>query len=325
MAKKESNLEVDNIDFSIESPSVVSDKTFESGDARVRNKRAEPEELVNCLKNEKVIVRPVLREDGVITNPKHECYGGMANSAIKYYGVPKLEGSGNYVNVLTKSEKAFLEAYMGLEQNALSVYLKKDNYWDDIYVRLTKGDNFFDLSSPDDYIKYKVLLANKDLICDSIETMQMSPKRTYRFIIVKENDDVAQSNKKLSTNMEAYMKYGELKKNLRLLKMVCETVDGRPISKLDENTINSVAEKCISTNAKLFVAVCNDPMLETKLLIKDAISARLITKKGEFLYLREDNSPLCADNEEPNIAVACRYLNLPKNQTLLLSLQAKLK
>lgn len=328
MAKKilEKEVDIDAIDMSEQEPvSVSRTEQYEDVDARVRNKSTNKEDLVSCLRNEKIIVRPVLREDGIITNPKHDLYGGMANAAVKYYSVPKLEGSGNYVNVLTKSEKAFLEAYMGLENNALSIYIKKDNYWDNLYVRLTKGDNMFDLSSPDDYIKYKVLLANKDIICDSLNTMQLTPKRTYKFIIVRENEDIEQSNKKLSVNMQAYMKLGELKKNLKLLKMVCETVDGRPISKLDENIVMAIAEKCISTNAKLFVAVCNDPMLETKMLVKDAISARLITKKGEFLYLREDNSPLCGDNEEPNIAAACRYLNLPKNQTLLLSLQAKLK
>jgi len=37
-----------------------------------------------------------------------------------------------FVNVLTDKEKEFLEEFMGLEYNALSIYKKgHDNFWDD--------------------------------------------------------------------------------------------------------------------------------------------------------------------------------------------------
>ena len=35
--------------------------------------------------------------------------------------------------------------------------------------------------------------------------------------------------------------------------------------------------------------------------------------------------PLCADNEEPTLAVASRYLNLPKNQNLRIAIMAQTK
>lgn len=66
-------------------------------------------------------------------------------------------------------------------------------------------------------------------------------------------------------------------------------------------------------------------MLPTKVLIKRAIEAGLISKRGNFLYLRSDNSPLCEANEEPTLNVAARYLNSPKHQDVKFSLEAKLK
>ena len=86
----------------------------------------------------------------------------MNETAFRKFTVPIIESSGAYVNVLTNDEKTYLEKSMGLEPNALSVYLKRDNYWANYSVRLTKGDNYLDLSIPDDYIKYKVLLANNE-------------------------------------------------------------------------------------------------------------------------------------------------------------------
>lgn len=73
--------------------------------------------------------------------------------------------------MLTNSEKAFLEEYMGLPYNALSIYKKVDNYWENSQVRLTKGETPLDLRDPNDYIKYKILLANKDFIAESLSAL----------------------------------------------------------------------------------------------------------------------------------------------------------
>lgn len=108
----------------------------------------------------------------------------MSERAIRIFVVPKLT-SGVYVNVLTKNEKAFLEQAMGLEYNALSIHKKENNFWDDSNpnginrVRLTKQDTYLDLSNPEDYIKYKILLANKDFIAPSLQAMQDMPRASY--------------------------------------------------------------------------------------------------------------------------------------------------
>ena len=66
-----------------------------------------PDEIVNCLRNERVIIRHIPKESGMVTNPKHILYGGMAENAVRTFVVPKLT-TGTYVNVLTNSEMAFL-------------------------------------------------------------------------------------------------------------------------------------------------------------------------------------------------------------------------
>lgn len=296
--------------------------------ARIESeKKPKPSRVVeSCLRNERVIIRHVPKEGGLVTNPKHILYGGMAESAVRYFTVPILGSSGAYKNVLTDEEKTFLEEIMGLEYNALSIYKKENNYWDNYQVRLTKQDNYLDLSVPDDYIKYKVLKANSDFIADSLETLQDKPKVTYQFVMIREGEQESQESEKMSATMKCYMEYGRIKDDRDALRCIIELIDGRPVasnSKLEflQGKINNL----IQADSKLFLKIITDPLLSTKVLISKAIEAGVISKKGDQLYLRSDNSPLCDHNEDPTLNVAARYLNLPKNQELKLSIEAKTK
>ena len=286
---------------------------------------------VNCLRNERVIIRHIPKESGMVTNPKHILYGGMAENAVRTFVVPRLS-SGVFVNILTDSEKAFLEEVMGLEYNALSIYKKVDNFWDDSNesgisrVRLTKQDNYLNLADPEDYIRYKILLANKDYIAPSLQALQDSPKATYQFVIISEGDETKSAKDNMSATMKCYKEFGKIENDINTLRVIVETIDGRPTAptvKLEflQGRINTL----IQADSKIFLRVITDPMLSTKVLIKRAIEAGLISNRGNYLYLKSDNTPLCEVNEEPTLNIAAKFLNAPKNQEIKFALEAKLK
>lgn len=126
--------------------------------------------------------------------------------------------------------------------------------------------------------------------------------------------------------MEAYMLLGKYQEEKELLKFVAEVIDGRPISdKADLSFISAVIHKIIQANPKVFISVIKDPFLATKVLIQQSIAAGLIRKRGDYHYLASDNSPLCGVNEDPTLNMAAKYLNLPKNQEIKFTLEAKLK
>ena len=286
---------------------------------------------VNCLRNERVIIRHIPKESGMVTNPKHILFGGMAENAVRTFVVPRLS-SGMFVNILTDSEKAFLEEVMGLEYNALSIYKKVDNFWDDSNengisrVRLTKQDNYLNLADPEDYIRYKILLANKDYIAPSLKALQDSPKATYQFVIISEGDETKSAKDNMSATMKCYKEFGKIENDINTLRVIVETIDGRPTAptvKLEflQGRINAL----IQADSKIFLRVITDPMLSTKVLIKRAIEAGLISNRGNYLYLKSDNTPLCEVNEEPTLNIAAKFLNAPKNQEIKFALEAKLK
>ena len=296
-----------------------------------QSKNVDSGNLINCLRNERIIVRHIPKEGGMITNPKHILYGGMAENAVRTFVVPRLS-SGMFVNILTDSEKAYLEDIMGLEYNALSIYRHEDNFWDDSNdkgiskVRLTKQDNYFNLADPEDYIRYKILLANKDYIAPSLKVMEDLPKATYQFVIIAEGDENKLAKDNMSYTMKCYIEFGRIKDDIDTLRTIVESIDGRPTSpnvKLEflQTKINNL----IQADSKLFLRVVTDPMLSTKTLIKKSIEAGLISNRGNFLYLKSDGSPLCENNEEPTLNIAAKYLNLPKHQDIKFALEAKLK
>lgn len=285
----------------------------------------EQPDMISCLRNDKVVVRYVPRQSGIITDPRHVFYGGMGENSKRSFTVPILTSTRTYMNVLTNEEKVFLESYMGLEYNDLSIYKKKDNYWEGFKVELSKHNTILDLSNPEDYIKYKVLLANKDYIANNLTALQDKPKATYQFVIVSETDEATESNRRLSYNQRAYLKFGEYQTNADVLKLIIETVDGRPIA--DDTKLEFLQSKIgeiIASDAKLFCRVAEDPYLETKVLIRKAHNAGILSKRGNYYYLKTDNSPLCENNEEPTITSAAKYLNSPKHQELKFSIEAKL-
>ena len=300
------------------------------GRVHVASRNRDTGELINCLQNKTVNIK-FIPQPGAISNPKHVLYGGMAERSVFTVTVPKLR-SGTFKNVLTDDEKDYLEAAMGLEVGALNVYNKHDNFWSNnteggiSKVRLTKQDNILNLADPIDYIKYKILLANKDIIAPNMQALQDRPKATYRFVIISNDEVNTSARTTMTTKMRCYAEYGKIENKADILKTVIETITGKPLaSNTKLEFLQTKAGELIEHDAKLFLSVVQDKLLETKVLIQKCIEAGIISKRADYLYLRSDNTPLCEGGEEPVLSVAARYLNNPKRQELKLSLEAKLK
>lgn len=328
MAKKTEEIQLDLEETLTEIPMpAVKERQTYTGAAKASSLN----EIVNCLRNERIIVRHINKPSNLVSNPKHVLYGGMAENASRTYTVPRLS-SGGFVNVLTNDEKAFLEAELQLEFNALSVHRKTDNFWDDSNdrgisrVRLLKQDTILDLSNPEDYIRYKILLANKDYIAPSLQVLSDAPKASYEYVIISEGEETKVAQKNMSATMMCYKEFGKIEDDIDTLRVIVETIDGRPTApNVKLEFLQTKANELIQGDSKLFLRIITDPMLPTKVLIKRAIEASLISKRGDFLYLRSDNSPLCEANEEPTLNIAARYLNNPKHQDIKFALEAKLK
>lgn len=295
-------------------------------------KQKDEKTLVNCLRNEKVIVRFVPRETAMVHDPKHTLYGGMARNAERNFVVPILSSTGIYKNILTDEEKDFLEYAMGLEPNTMSIYKKKDNFWDDSNphgigrVTLHKQDNYFDLSNPEDYIKVKILLANKDQVAPSLQELEDRPKATYQFVVISENAETASNLSRADATMNCYMEYGQIRYDADTLRMVIELFEGRPVSnKVKLDYLQGKGLEYIQKDSRKMLKILQDKLLPAKVLIKKCVDAGLIGKKNDAYYLRKDGTPLCEMNEESTLNNAAKYISSVKRQELKYSLEAQVK
>lgn len=293
--------------------------------------------LVNCLRNEIVIVRKLPRRTNLVKDANHVMSDGMHDNAVKIYSVPKLQKSNTFVNVLTNEEKDFLEYAMGLPKNALSIYKQpaEENYWSNANpaglssVTLRKKDNIFKMSVPTDYISVKILLANKDKICPSWEEWQARPKETYDYVIIREGEENKNSQNNADATIEAVMKLGKIADDKDVLRLVVETMMGKKYT--DSTSAEWMKTQALDMikntpkNARMFLSIVSDENLDNKVLIRKAISKGLIADRGGFLYIKDGNQPMCGDGEDPTVNIAAKWLGKPKNQEMLFALQAKLK
>ena len=298
--------------------------------AKEDKKNTEEKPLINCLRNEQVIVRYLPKQSRMVSNPKHVLFGGMAENATRTFVVPMLS-SGRYVNVLTDDEKDFLEDIMGLPKNAMSIYKKVDNFWDDTNeagiskVTLRKQDNYLNLANVEDYIRYKILIANKDYIAPSLEALETHPKATYQFVILTEESETKSARKGMTILMQCYTAYGKIEDDVDALRIIIETLTGITVHKnTKKEFLQTKINELIQSNSKMFLKIATDPLLQTKVLIRKCIESGLVAHRGNQYYIREGNVPMCEDGE-PTLNVAAQWINLPKNQEIKLSLEAKLK
>ena len=287
--------------------------------------------LVNPLRNERVIVRYILRPTSMVPNKNHVLYGGMAETAIRRFTVPRLS-NGSFKNVLTNSEKEYLEHVMGLEYNALSVHNRKNNFWDDSNpegfgrVDLHKQDNYLDLSIPEEYIKYKVLLANKDQICPSMQELDERPKATYQFVILNENAEAASNLKRVDATKNCWKEFGKVEDDIDTLRTVIELLEKRPLApKTKLDFLQGKVSEWIENDPRKVLATLKDEYLPAKVLIKKAVEKGIISWRNDLYYLREDGHPLCDLGENSTLNNAAKYISSPKQQELKFMIEAKVK
>ena len=297
----------------------------------------EEQTVKNCLRNERVIVRKLPRRTNLVQDSNHVMGDGMHENAFRIFCVPKLQKSNTFVNVITNEEKECLEEAMGLPKNALSIYKTpaSENYWSTANpnglnsVMLKKSDNIFDMSKPTDYIAVKILLANKDTICPSMEEWAARPKETYEFVVIREGQETQMSQSNTDATIQAVMKLGKIQDDKEVLKLVVETMMGKKYS--DSTTVQWLQTQALDLikgtpkNARLFLNILADESLDNKVLIRKCISKGIVAQRGNFLYIKDGNQPMCGDGEEPTINNAAKWLSRPRNQEILFSLQAKVK
>lgn len=237
------------------------------------------------LVDKKVLVMPVRRK-GSWLPPGHENEFLFGKSTFKVI-VPKNQRNGELVDPLTKEERTFFESTdsgLALEKGDLSIHKKEDNFWNNFIVTLDKNVMELDLNNPMDYIRWKVLLTNKDLIAPSNDTK--FSKGTYKFCLSEENAIKEAEAAKVSSKKDAYMLLGKIMdsptKMRNFLNVYFYNKPGKKSIAPDvsKEFLQVETEKVLEKDVKGFVETLQDKGYDTKVLIYKALTASAVSREG---------------------------------------------
>ena len=230
------------------------------------------------LPNKKVKIIPVLKQGWL---PKDHEAAFLFKHATNRFSVP-LNRTGQYICPLTDEETEFIENHpaMSLKKGDLSPYKKDGNFWREFGgVKLDKGELNLDLQNPMDYITYKILLLQKDVIAPSIADSKL--KQSYRYAVVDVDFEDTTKSQKGNLIAEAMGIYSSIKNDHQKLidtLFILSRARVKPNSKIEflQGQVSDFAIK----NPDRFIEIMNDKDLATRVLIEKAVSVKAIDRKG---------------------------------------------
>ena len=272
------------------------------------------------LRDEIITVKYIKRESDYIKDPKHVGYGGLFNGSSIGIPAPTLDNA-KMKNILTKEEKLGLEYILGKD---LSIY---GPFWREEFTKggmfpifLNKEDTRLDLSNPKEYIMYKVLKSSP-IVANSLN--EVRNKATYRFVLTSEGEQLSRDKAAVGNKVLAFEKYVEYKNNASVLRYILRnlgkyTSRGQNLEFLQVETAREIEK-----DPNLFVAITNDSLLATKVIIEEGVEFGVVVKR-DSKYYTTDNQPL-SEGDSPTLDVAAAYLGNPLGQEMRLALEAKIK
>ena len=275
------------------------------------------------LPDGEVFIRFIKESRGNITDPRHISYGGLMEGNGITLPAKQLN-NGNYANVLSEVEKNHLEEKMAMEKNGLSIYKREGNYWDEVSIRLTKEGVHLKLNDPDDYIKFKVLESYDDLIASSLKEYNRSRKKTYRFIIVRPEEEDQNINREIDATQEAWMMFGKISDSPEAMIDFLLMSSQKVAADSKREWVRSKVGTIIQENPKKFLSVLSDPDYKIKLILKKGISNGVIKTSGG-LYQTDEGVNIASKNQQPTLMNAIAYLKSVEGQDMRMRIEAEIE
>jgi hypothetical protein len=275
------------------------------------------------LPNYKVTVTPVRRKGGWLST-NHEASFLFKHSSFTF--TLPMKPMGGFVDPLTQEEKDFLEstqAGLDLKKDDLNINKRENNYWKTYRVKLDKNLRVLDLSKPADYIAYKVLLANKDLIAPSAQDKYK--KGTYKYALEREGAQDEEKFKEAGNKMKAYSFFASIENSPTKMRNFINVYNlkkrnGRvAAANSTKEFLVSEIQKIVDADMLGFIEQSVDPNYENHIIIFNGILCGAIKREG-ITYKTMENKILGDTLEQ-----LTNFYGNPVNSEELVKLQSRIE
>lgn len=277
-----------------------------------------PKKATNPLVKEKVIVKLIKRSGNWLEqiDKNHDGANLWSEAKITFTGVPYDIGQGRYIDPLTPEEKAWFESKdsgLGLEVNEMSV-LKKENFWINFTVSLTRNGLTINKGDVMGYLKWKYLLCLPQVAPSWEERFNSA---SYKFALVGENQVFLERAKKSDLNKAALRFFGKIDHSVTKMGAFLTMYQARHNIRgktLPDNAsrefLVSELDQLIEQNISGFLEVVDDPDYVTREFIYGSLKGGHIVKKGKAQY------SIMGDEEKFSFNELIEYFKSPESNAI---------
>lgn len=282
----------------------------------------------NPLLNKKIAICPIYRDGGwttqVTNNKNHDAAFLLTGAKYGIKGVPYDSIHRVHIDPLTDAEKRYFiqdDLGLGLKMEDLSVH-KSNNYWSKFEVNLTRDPIVLDLMNPIDYLRYKFLLCQKDIISPSWSNR--FDKGTYKFSIKDDDADQEEQISNIDLEMEVMSYFNTIQGSIRKMSALLtlfytnKNINKRVPANATSSFLKTELHKLIKTNLKDVHEIINDPYFIERVLVTQAIDAGAISKLSASEY------QIIGEEDKLNLREMLDFLRNKKNQPARMKIEAQL-
>lgn len=305
-----------------------------------KTKTTAKKQVKSPLRNERILIKPVIWANKLI-NSKHSGNWQYDNTSLLV--TVRIDPiSGMLIDPLTKEEREFFEnpelSGMSFKPGDLSARNKNDNYWENYEYRLhkestgaIKEDDILaelDLSKPEDYFRYKVLLTNSGQKGFVSEGWRNRYNRgTNRIVLVNEGekyyDSLNKANKLKIANKFFYDIDHSVEKMTNFLNVFyLENKDYRkPPTDAGNDWYKSEIQNLIDKRVDDVIRVVQGDDYELKTMVNKALKNGVLRFNGRTgIDIEATGKPI-----GNTLSEAIRYFKDDKNQNDLLKIKGVLE
>lgn len=266
------------------------------------------------LPSKRILVKPVVWEGWL---PKGHSGAWLNDGAVMRISVPTHRTTGQLVNPLTKDEQSFFESRelsgMDFAPGDLNPYRKPDfknnviPYWYQRELEIRKPDTqvdnttvllILDLSKPDQYLDYKILLANSGsggIVAKDWESRY--DQGTHKLVLVEEGYEAQSKATTAADNIKAYKLFDKIANSQTKLYEFLSVYwleypnSVKPAEDSKQQWMVAQVEEIIQNNPKRFTSVMESEY-DSKLLIHNGIRKGVLRLIGSTFVLMPDETPV---------------------------------
>jgi hypothetical protein len=266
------------------------------------------EKSMSLDRTKKMRVVPVIRQGGWLSSINKDHDGlHTYTGAERRYTLPFSLSTRSLVNPFeSEDQREDLEKELSLPSGSLSIYKKKDNYWNSFEVILDKKELSLDLRNPEDVLRYLLLLANREEIAPSFKDRF---EGDFKYALVDQDSESNERAKKAHTVKEAYKKLGQMEESIETMSNFLLVYGKKPGNNPRQEFLVSEIDKIIENDLNGFMSIVEDEDFETKLLITKAIEIGAINRPTKTRYELPGGDVIGNSLQQ-----TVDYLNNPLNQ-----------